>query len=124
MSKKIKILTVALMVTLIVLTIGSSVFASDSTKSLISGIAQGNTSGTSGIQNLGKSIVGIIQVVGIIGAIVILMVVGVKYMMGSAEEKAEYKKVMIPYVIGAILLFAASQIVTVVYNFASAISIS
>ena len=40
-------------------------------------------------------------------------------MMGSAEEKAEYKKTMIPYVVGAILLFAATTIANAVYNFAN-----
>ena len=33
---------------------------------------------------------------------------------GSAEEKAEYKKTMIPYIIGAILVFAASAIASIV----------
>lgn len=35
------------------------------------------------------------------------MILGIKYMMGSAEERANYKRSMIPFVIGAILLFAA-----------------
>ena len=39
--------------------------------------------------------------------------------MGSAEEKAEYKKTMLPYVIGAILVFAASNIAGLVFNFAT-----
>ena len=39
-------------------------------------------------------------------------------MMGSASEKAEYKKTMIPYLVGAILIFAASTIANVVYQFA------
>ena len=37
--------------------------------------------------------------------------------MGSAEEKAEYKKVMIPYLIGAVLIFAAPYIADAIYNF-------
>lgn len=45
-------------------------------------------------------------------------------MMGSAEEKAEYKKTLMPYVIGAALVFAASAIATVVYNFATGVQIS
>ena len=49
------------------------------------------------------------------------MVLGIKYMMGSAEEKAEYKKTMIPYVVGAILIFAATTIANAVFNFASGI---
>ena len=35
-------------------------------------------------------------------------------MLGSVEEKAEYKKTMIPYVIGAILLFATSNLLGIV----------
>ena len=35
-------------------------------------------------------------------------------MMGSAAEKAEYKKTMIPYLVGAVLIFGASAIVQAV----------
>ena len=55
-------------------------------------------------------------------AVVILLVLGVKYLMGSAEEKAEYKKSMIPYIIGAILIFAATTVVNIVYNFANGLN--
>ena len=43
-------------------------------------------------------------------AVVVLLVLGIKYMMGSASEKAEYKKTMIPYLVGALLIFGASAI--------------
>ena len=42
-------------------------------------------------------------------------------MMGSAEEKAEYKKTLLPYIIGAALVFAASTVASVIFNFASSI---
>ena len=35
------------------------------------------------------------------------------------EEKAENKKTMIPYLVGAILIFASTTIVNVVYNIAN-----
>ena len=73
------------------------------------------------VLNVGKRIMGVIQTVGVVIAVVVLMVLGIKYMMGSAEEKAEYKKTFIPYIIGAILVFAASTIANVVYNFATTI---
>ena len=41
--------------------------------------------------------------------------------MGSASEKAEYKKTMIPYLVGAILIFGASAITKVVVSLASGI---
>lgn len=122
MKKQIKILTIAVMVIAILATVGSSVFATvpDTLSQLKN---PGNVSGVSGVQNLGKSIVGILQVVGIVVAVVVLLVLGIKYMMGSAEEKAEYKKVMIPYLVGALLLFAATTIVNVVYTMFSGISL-
>ena len=50
------------------------------------------------------------------------MVIGIKYMMGSAEEKAEYKKTMLPYLIGAIILFAAVNIASYVVSIAQTIA--
>ena len=44
------------------------------------------------------------------------MVIGIKYMMGSLEERASYKKSMLPYVIGAIMLFAAVNLTAFIYN--------
>ena len=73
------------------------------------------------IQSVGQKIVGIIQVIGIVIAVVVIMVVGIKYMMGSVEEKAEYKKTMMPYIIGAVLIFAGSTLANVVYQFATGI---
>ena len=71
----------------------------------------------SGISNIGNSIVRILSTVGIVASVIVLIVLGIKYMMGSAEEKAEYKKTLMPYVIGAGLVFAASTIAQVVYTF-------
>ena len=70
------------------------------------------------ISDLGGKLMGVIQVAGSVIAVIILMILGIKYMMGSAEEKAEYKKTMIPYIVGAILIFAGSTIANVVYEFA------
>lgn len=79
----------------------------------------GNTdvSGETEITNLGQSIIGILQTVGIVLSVVVLIIIGIKYMMGSAEEKAEYKKTMIPYIVGAALIFTASVFANVIYQF-------
>lgn len=76
-----------------------------------------NVTGTPEITNLGKSIIGILRTVGIVLSVVVLIIIGIKYMMGSAEEKAEYKKTMIPYIVGAALIFAASVFANVIYEF-------
>lgn len=69
---------------------------------------------TGDMTTVAGNIVNIITWVGIIVAIIVLLVLGIKYMMGSAAEKAEYKKTMIPYLVGAVLIFGASAIVQAV----------
>ena len=66
-----------------------------------------------------------LKIVSIIGSgisIIALMLLGIKYMMGSVEEKAEYKQTMIYYIIGAILVFAISNISAVIYDFAQTLN--
>ena len=67
---------------------------------------------------LGGHILGVINTVGVVLSVVILMIIGIKYMLGSVEEKAEYKKTMIGYVIGAMLLFGITTIANILYTIA------
>ena len=60
------------------------------------------------------NIVGIIVTVGVVASALTLLILGIKYMLGSVSEKAEYKKSMLPYIIGAFLLFSASIIVNII----------
>lgn len=62
----------------------------------------------------GNLLIGAIQAVGTIVAIVIIVVLGIKYMKCSTEEKAAYEKTMIPYYILAILLFLGVTILRVI----------
>ena len=80
-----------------------------------------STVDVAGITSFGNSIVRVLSTVGIVVSVVVLIVLGIKYMLGSAEEKAEYKKTLLPYVIGAALIFAASSIVSIVYTFMQAV---
>ena len=57
------------------------------------------------------------ETVGIVVAVITLLILGIKYMMGSASEKAEYKKTMILYVVGITLLLGASAIVKALASF-------
>lgn len=61
-----------------------------------------------------NSILGSITTVGIVIAVIALLIIGIKYMTGSVEEKAEYKKTMIPYIIGILLLLSTSTIVSII----------
>ena len=69
-------------------------------------------------QDLVNTIIGWLTGIGMAVSVIVLLVLGIKYMIGSAEEKAEYKKTMIPYLVGAVLVFGASAIAQVVYSIA------
>ena len=112
MRKLLKIVYVLMIISIITLMIGNIYAAVDPSK------FEGNSGYDTGkIQNIGQNIIQIVSVVGSIASVIVLVVLGLKYMMGSAEEKAEYKKTLLPYIIGAALVFAASGIAGVVFQF-------
>lgn len=68
------------------------------------------------VLDVAGGIVSLLQVLGTVIAVITIMIMGIKYMVGSVEEKATYKKSMIPYLIGCILLFATVTIINAVYH--------
>lgn len=70
---------------------------------------------TTRFDSLGNEILGILALIGSAASIIFLIILGIKYMLGSVEEKASYKSSMLPYFIGAILVFGASGIAGTIY---------
>lgn len=56
-------------------------------------------------------VLGAIRTVGIMISIVVLAIIGLKYMFLSVQEKADYKKEMIPFVVGCFMLMGVSLLV-------------
>lgn len=119
-KKTVKLINICVIMLFTILAFSNIAFATI-TPGTITGTAPTQGANTA-IQNVGNDIVGVLTTVGVVLSVVILIVIGIKYMMGSAEEKAEYKKTMMPYIVGAALIFAASALATVVYNFMKGIS--
>lgn len=57
-----------------------------------------------------------VRTIGIIISVITLSIIGIKFMLGSVEEKAQYKQTMIPWLIGAILVFAMTNVPMIIYN--------
>jgi len=74
-----------------------------------------NNNGVTPVVTFGGKIIGVVRFFGTWASVAVLIILGIKYMMGSVEEKAEYKKTMLPYIIGAILVFSATNIVGYIY---------
>ena len=104
----------------ILVTVATILLLISMSASMVYGLTPGQVSASepsgSEIQTLGGKILGIVQTVGVVLSVLILSVLGIKYMMGSAEEKAEYKKTFIPYIVGAVLVFLAPTIANMVYQ--------
>lgn len=62
------------------------------------------------------TVLNVVQVIGIILAVGCISIVGIQYMVGSVEQKAEYKKTMTAMIVGAILLVSTTTIVKVIYS--------
>lgn len=62
------------------------------------------------------SILGIVKNLGIVVSVVSLMVIGVKTMVLSVEEKAAYKQALPGYILGAIMVFVITYIPNLIYE--------
>lgn len=105
--KTMKKIASVLLTVSILITLGTSVFAT---------VPKPNTTGATGFADIGSNVLGYIQWFGYAIAVGMLLYIGIKYMMSSANEKADLKKGSINYVIGAVLVFAASTIVGLFKN--------
>ena len=121
MKKSVKVISTLLLAIMLVASITGTVLAADVPGILNQMDGNGNMN-TNQITSVGNNVVTIIQVVGVVTAVIILLIIGIKYMMGSASEKAEYKKTMIPYIVGAVLIFAGTSLVRVIYSLSTSVS--
>lgn len=67
-------------------------------------------------------ILSLITTIGTVISVLMLAILGVKYMLGSVEEKAEYKKDLVPYFIGAALLFGICTVVKILQSLGDTIN--
>ena len=119
MKKTVKIISTILLAIMLLTSISTVALAKVDLDKTLQGVESATGGDGEQIATVGGNIVNIIQIVGIVVAVIVLLVIGIKYMIGSASEKAEYKKTMIPYLVGAVLIFASTTIVNVVYNIAN-----
>ena len=77
---------------------------------------EGTNPASTKLVNKANTILGYIRDIGIVLSVVILIIIGIKYMLGSTEEKANYKETLLPYIIGAFLVFTGSLIPQLIYD--------
>lgn len=120
MKKSMKVISILMMAVMMIM-VATPVFADVDPGSAIEGVRgqiNYNPTDQTFSQKLGK-IIGFLQWAGAIAGVLIITIFGIKYMMGSLEEKAEYKKTMIPFIVGAVVLIAAPQIAKLIFSIVS-----
>lgn len=76
-----------------------------------------STDGVSDLRTKAGMAINIVQIGGTAVSLIALIAMGVKYMTSSPNEKADIKTKLVPYVVGTIIFFAASNLVALVIKF-------
>lgn len=121
----IKVLTVvmiALMLVASLVTLSDAMSFNEIGTNTVTENASDNTGAASSINNIIGSVITIVQVIGVGVAIIMLIVLAIKYISAAPGDKADIKKHAVVYVVGAIVLFAASGLLGIIKNFASAVT--
>ena len=129
MKKVTKILTIVLLVAMMVMST-SNVFASGTEKkdtttstsksgALITEIetaAEGTDVKMGSLTETIGKVIAYIRNAAIIIGVVIIIILGIKYMVGSVEEKAGYQKSFVPLVVGIIVVISATSIASFLFS--------
>lgn len=67
---------------------------------------------------IGNKIIGPIQLIGSLVSVITIIIIGIRYMLGSIEEKAQYKETLVPYFLGAVFVFGITNVLSIVYDIA------
>lgn len=111
--KKKKVIVCLITIIMILMMASNTVVLADAT----SGLDPKNTH-VSSFEKALNIIIGLFQV-GTVGVgVIMLLVLAIKYMMAAPSDKAEIKKHATVYIVGAIMAFGATGIVTLIKEFA------
>lgn len=94
-------------------------YASDVTNIISSMNGTSDLSQVSGnkISDTINNVIGLIQLAGTGISVVVVTMLGMKYILASPSEKADVKKQIAPILIGCVLLFGAVNLVAIVADF-------
>ena len=118
-----KIISILIIMLLISLFVGvANVYAADDLSDIKSGMQNVYIldAGNGGIKGAINTVIGLLQVAGTGIALVVITMLGIKYLIASPSEKADTKKQIMPILIGCILLFGAVNITAAIAELAKA----
>lgn len=125
MKNKMKLISMVVVIMIMIFTLLSAVYevkADFNPGDIINKVGtEANTTNvdTTSLNTKAGKILAYIRNIAVIAGVIVITILGVKYMTGSLEEKAEYKKSFIPLIVGIIVIMAATAIATTIFSIAS-----
>jgi type IV secretory pathway VirB2 component (pilin) len=125
MKNKMKLISMVVVIMIMIFTLLSAVYevkADFNPGDIINKVGtEANTTNvdTTSLNAKAGKILAYIRNIAVIAGVIVITILGVKYMTGSLEEKAEYKKSFIPLIVGIIVIMAATAIATTIFSIAS-----
>lgn len=118
MKGTIKLLSVLMIAIMLVAVVSVPVHASNPSDIVdkLSGDIDSASGDVAEISGMAGNVIKWIRNVAVIAGVLLLTILGFKYMLGSAEEKADYKKSLIPLVIGIIVVMASTQVISMIFD--------
>lgn len=122
MKKTLVKLSIILLITVLIVMMFANIGSyADTVSKTFTGSSSSKTLGAT--RNLLGIILNSVRITGLAVSIIILTVIGMKFMMASPSERANIKQYSMNYVIGAGFLFAATGIVSILKAFAKEIKV-
>ena len=84
---------------------------------------EGSVKANNMVNKAAANVISIARIICVTIAIVMLLVIAMKYMISAPGDRADIKKHAVNYVIGAFVLFGISGILTILNNFAQQIGV-
>jgi len=122
MKKNMKRIVAILLLVVLAFSIFSVVTAAAPITDPLDGVAATSSDASTKVRGVGNTVIGVVQVIGVVVAVVMLIFLGIKYVIGSTEDKANIKKSVAIYIVGAIFILSAVAILGVVRTMGDAVT--
>lgn len=118
-STKIKKILILFVVFGIALTLVSNTYATTPSSNVEDWVLNMNAAGTEFVNpiiTIAGFLIAIIRIATIIVAIIMMIIIGLRYMSGSIENKTADKKLIIKIVVGVIVMVSVSGVVEIIFK--------
>ena len=118
MKRSLKIVVTIFMAIVLLATCSQFAFATSGSEIVTEIDGKITTTGaeTTKLTELAGKVLGLIQIASAVAAVILVAVFGFKFIMGSANEKADYQKSFIPLIIGVVVVFSATSIAKLLFS--------